>query len=154
MQNYSSVMNIVIQLPDDRVLVYKDCENTNSKHTITIEKEIIGYDLLSELQTEMWNRFGINTLKYSDSFVDIKRHSPINLLPEVFITLFLVRFKSSIAFEAKTTDKFSAILWEDLVRDIMRNSMYTADIDNPKHSKISVHVMKELHTRGVFGKCR
>jgi hypothetical protein len=127
--------------------MYKDGVN---KWTVTVEKDIQDSNALSELQSEMWNRFGLNTTKYSESFVDIKRLSPINLLPEKFITPFLVKFKSAIAFESKITDKFSAILWNDLVRDIMKNSIYIEDGKCPKHSQTSIVIMKELHTRGVF----
>lgn len=142
------IICITVILPDKRVLSHRT--GVDSEWEVTLEKSVECSDSLTVFNKTMWETFGVNTENYSDNFAEILRMAPINRLPEVFITPFLVSLKSSIAFESGINEFFQAIRAKDLLNDIMSNTVYPSNNKPKKHSQNAVHVLTQLHTRGVF----
>ncbi len=148
MSNFLQCVNMAVQLPDKRILLHRDIIPLWS---ISIErfinKERAPLDCVNDI---LWNLFGINPTNYSDNFIEVKRFPPTKNLEDNNIVLYVAKIKSSIVFQAKPTDKFSAISWNDLLKDIMRNSIYVEYNRAQKHTQNAIIVAKELHIKEVF----
>lgn len=142
------ILTITVILPYDRVLTYRN--GVDSEWQVTVEKDVTVNNALDVFNASMWDIFGVDTKTYRDNFANIRRLAPINRLPEIFITPFIVELKSSLAFESGVNDFFTAKGFNEVLNDVMSNTVYKA-VDKPsKHTLNTVHLLKELHTKGVF----
>ena len=145
MSHWSRLTSIAVQLADKRVLL---CRKTlTDSHyvpwALTIERPIEeGKDALDMVNKLSWEKLGIDTANYDDSFVEIKRLSPIKIAPCMVINLFVVLLKTAFTFQAKRYEQFIAIPWSIALKDIKQNTA--------KYTKTTIKVAKELHKKGVF----
>lgn len=147
--NYLRCVNTIVQLPDNRILLYKG--NDDAQWGVTIERYItLAESPLGCVNDILWNFFGINPFNYSDNFVEIKRYPPAKSLLSRNIVVYIMKLKASIMFQAKSTDKFRSVKWLDLLREVTDNSIYISCNSIPEHTSNSIEVLKELHIKGVF----
>ena len=139
-------VNMVVQLADKRILLHRP--NSNAQWSMTIERYIsLSESPLGFVNDTLWNLFGIDPFTYNDNFAEIKRYPPTKGIQDKNIIVYIMKLKSSIAFQAKATDQFKAIPWAILLNEIMINSVYN---NRPEHTPNSIIVSQELHIKGVF----
>lgn len=142
-------VNMVVQLPDKRILLHRP--NGNAQWSMTIERYILSTESpLDFVNDILWNFFGIDPFNYNDNFAEIKRYPPTKDIQDKNIIVYIMKLKSAIAFQAKSTDQFKAVQWDILLREIMRNSIYVGYDSRPEHTPNSVTVARELHIKEVF----
>lgn len=157
MLNCLKYVNIIVQLADKRVLLYQGAFGSGRESdyrtslSITTEREIKSTESALEVANEVLkNTFSINTHSYSDSFAEMKQLLPIRTQPDKLIIPFLIKLKSGIAFQIKPTDYFTAIKWSNILKDVMRSSVYQKVGNHPKHTPVAIEIARELTSRGVF----
>jgi len=142
-------MNLVVQLPDKRILLYRPIHN--AQWSITIERFIKTTETpLDCVNDVLWNLFGINPNNYSDEFAEIKRFPTIKFNQGSNIIVYIAKLKSAISFRSKPREQFMAVSWKDILRDVMINSTYTEYNSTAKHTSNAVVVARELHIKEVF----
>jgi hypothetical protein len=142
---------MVVQLPDKRILLHK--YKNNVQWSITIERYLeLTESPLDCVNDILWNIFGIDPFNYSDNFADIKRFPTSKGTKDNNIVIYIAKLKSSISFQAKLEDSFSAMLWKDLLRDVRMNSICAGYNPPPKHTPNAIIVSRELHVKEVFDK--
>ncbi len=142
-------VNMVVQLPDKRILLHRP--NGNAQWCITIERYIPSTESpLDCVNDILWNIFGIDPFTYNDNFAEIKRYPPTKGIQDKNIIVYIMKLKSAIAFQAKPTDQFKAVQWATLLKEIMRNSVYVNYDSRTEHTPNSVIVARELHIKEVF----
>jgi hypothetical protein len=147
--DYWRCVNMVVQLPDKRILLHRP--NGNARWSMTIERYIsLSESPLGFVNDILWNLFGIDPFSYNDNFAEIKRYPPTKGIQDKNIIVYIMKLKSAIAFQAKPTDQFKAIQWDTLLKEIMRNSIYVGYNSRPEHTPNSIIVAKELHIKEVF----
>jgi len=139
-------VNMVVQLSDKRILLYRP--RNNAQWSITIERYISATESpLDCINNILWDLFGINPFNYSDNFAEIKRYPPTKGIHDKNIIVYIMKLKSAIAFQARPTDQFKALPWFILLKEIMSNSIY---VDCPEHTPNSIIISRELHIKEVF----
>lgn len=141
--------NIVVQLQDKRILLYK--ENTHRPWDLTIKRFVISPEQSLDIANSMlWNIFGIDPNNYSDDFVEIKRYNRIESSKKEKIVVYVMKLKAAFAFQAKPEEQFIALKWGDVLRDIIRESLFDGYSPSLKYTRHAVLVAQMLNIREVF----
>lgn len=153
MLNRLKYINLTVILPDNRILMRKDTDyySGNNQWDGTIEYFLnmvhdSGYAAIDLL----YDRFKIKTSLGKNSKVELNSWPPVLSLNERFIIPFTAKINSHMSFQAKKSEQYHAIKFEDLLADVFRNSVYPQAGKFPKHSLTCVHVVRALHEGGVF----
>ena len=145
-------LNVAVQLADKRILLSRKHIGGDrfTQWAITIER-FLGetQEALSELNKVAWEVFGIDAQTYSDSFLEFRRIHPI-YHTNVFMIPFIMKFKSSLAFQVKKEMQFAAIPLDKLLVDIMENSAFPKNGGPSKHTCNAIYMAKEIQLRGLF----
>ena len=123
----SRYANLTVQLPDGRILLHRkrpDIVENLPRWRVTVGEFVVSKKLepLQVANRLMWEIFGINANSYSDNFVEAKVIQPLEHFATI-IHIFTLRFKTMLAFEAKSNDQYKAMLWDDLVDDVISGSV-------------------------------
>lgn len=144
-------INIVVQLPDKRILLHKSVNGVQWE--ISIEHHILPTESsLGCVNNILWNLFGIDPFNYSDDYVEIKRYPQTDDLQDENIVIYIMKLKSSIAFKSEISRQFKAVRWSTLLMEIMSNSIHIRCDATPEHTPNSIIVARELHIKEVFNK--
>lgn len=148
MTNHLRCVNMVVQLPDKRILLHRP--ESDAQWCVTIERYIKATESpLDCVNDILWNLFGIDPITYSDNFAEITRYPPTKGIHDRNIIIYIMRLKSSIAFQAKPSDQFVATPWSALLKDIMEKSIYIGR-GEAKHTPNAIIISRELHIKEIF----
>ncbi len=149
MSDWTMYTNMVVQLQDKRVLLYK--ENAYKPWDLTIKRLIDSPKQSLDLANDiLWNTFGIDPNNYSDAFAEIKRYNRIENSKKEIITIYVMKVKAAIAFQTKPEEQFIALRWSDVLEDIIRKAIYIEYDLTPKYTHHAILVAQTLNVRGVF----
>lgn len=144
-------VNITVQVPDGRILLYRKYRGGTAQWAATREKLLIGKDdPLVEINKILWDVFGINPNAYTDNFAEIKQLPAVKILPNRHLHLYTVKMKSSLAFCADAVDQYHPMMWSDIVDDVSVNSHHPPTGYFPKHTPTAIIAIKELQLSKVF----
>lgn len=147
-------LNITVQLPDDRVLLYKRLYKSVSLYDrfhLTMESCLLeNTSQLGEFRKIMWEVFGVDATDYTDDFIEMTQLPPIVVPPNRRILPYFVRFKSAFAFEVKSDAFFVAKPWQEIQREIMTKTIYSAQNVPAMHSKVCIEVAKMLQVKRIL----
>jgi|APCry1669188910_1035180.scaffolds.fasta_scaffold00061_51 hypothetical protein len=151
MSNYLTCMDIVIQLPDKRILLYKSSLLNHNKWNLTIEHTIKSSEIsFGYINSVLCDLFKIDYYDLDKKFSEIKQYPLPNCTNSVNIELYIAKLKSSISFKTKPENKFIAMPWKTLLKDIMKNSICNDHNCFPKHTLNAIKISRELHNERYF----
>lgn len=149
-------LSITLHLCDGRIILTKlrkrmlSCGGPYDKWAVSVEYPLFySVSPLDMFNTLMWDIFGIDTLSYSDNFVEMQRLSAIEDKCCGKIYPFIVKMKSAFALQGDTDDEFKALFWKNIVDDILTKTMYKPTGTEKVHSDIAVVITKEMQRRGL-----
>jgi hypothetical protein len=144
-------MDIVIQLPDKRILLYKSSLLNHNKWNLTIEHTIKSSEIsFGYINSVLCDLFDINYYDLDKKFSEIKQYPLSNCTNSINIELYIAKLKSSVSFKTKIENKFIAMSWKTIMKDIMNNSICINLNNFPKHTLNAIKISRELNNEGYF----
>lgn len=140
-------VSIVVQLPDNRILLSKTrfTQESSDMWQITFGR-IAPMKHNSPLITAnelMWDKLGIKHDEYSEEYVDAKQLPAINENGLTSIHLFLLKFKTTLVFQAEPRKQFKAVSWKFLIEDVLTKK-------SREYQDEASIIVKQLLERGVI----
>lgn len=143
-----AILNITLRLPDGRVLMSRTAPE--KKWSISIEKKLGPKEsALEKFNETMWQLFGIDSVVYSDDFVEMEVMAPI-VHKHTKIFPFLVNVKSSFIFQVPPDISFKPMYSVDIVNDIMTKTVYCDHRMESMHTENSVLVAGAIDKKGFL----
>lgn len=139
-------VNIVVQLPNRRVLLSRNNLGGNSAAAwaITVERFIANdKSPLAVVNDISWNVFGVNPFNYSESFMNFKRERSVKYM-NITLIPFVMKLKTALVFRVDSHMEFTTMRLDDLLEDVMANSIYPKADISLKHTLNAIQMAKEL----------
>lgn len=152
--NRLKYLNLIMVVPERRILLRRSLGGArpNVQWSCTVERFL---ERSEEVMVEAWKLlyevFRIKPSIEDDRDVSVTRLHPVVSISGRFVVPVLVWPRIHLNFPAHPKDEFYAESFEDLLDDIMVNSMYPPTGHFAKHTANCIHVARALHERKVFG---
>lgn len=156
MLNRLKYLNLLLILPDDRILMRREIPRwgspTNVPWTSTVERFMgESQSSLVEAVNILRDSFKINfPITGSSDSVSVRQLEPIFTLTGKEIVPVVARARSHLSFQAKVFEEFKASFFEKFLDEITKLSIYPKNGQFPIHTQTCIHVARALHERGIF----
>lgn len=155
MVNTFRYMNLTVVLPDGRILLQRNMGAqalASTQWSGSVERFLAtSMDPGIEAARVLYSQFKVRPSLQDSGSVVIDRLAPIESLSGRYIVPFVVRIKTHLNFQALTTEQFQAGRFDDILDDILANSIYPKQGQFPRHTPTFIHVARALHERREFG---
>jgi len=154
MENLLKYLNLILVLPDNRILLKRNIGAISKtwQWSATEESYLVeSMDAAVEANRLLRNNYNIiPPVDPTDNSVRIKHVQPIKSLVGKFIIPLIAKINVHMNFQVDMTDQFLAVRFDDLLDDIMANSIYQKAGDFPLHTPVSVHTLKTCYNRRIL----
>lgn len=154
MVNVLRYLNLILVLPDNRLLLKRDKGTLSRTWQWSVtEEQYLGtaQDGAVEANKILLNNYKLSpSLNLVNGSVDLERIAPVQSLTGKFVLPFVAKVNHHISFQAKMAEQFRAVRFDDLLDEIMANSIYPKAGDFPLHTPVAIHTARACHERRIF----
>ena len=144
-------LNVVVQLADKRVLLYRKHHGGWPQWSVTHEKYLNNEESpLIEANKILYNVFGIDPVNYSDDFAIVKQISPIVIMPNRQLNPYIVKMQTLLSFRGEVEDEYRAFRWDDIIDMIMHDLAGTSTSLNPTFTPTACYAVRGLTNKKVM----
>jgi len=154
MVNTLRYLNLTLVLPDGRILLQRDMgkhARSSTQWSGSVERFLgTSMDPGVEANRVLYNQFKVRPSIHDTGPVTMTRLPPVQSLTGKYIIPFIARVKTHLNFQALTTEQFQAGRFDDVLDDILSNSIYPKQGQFPRHTPTFIHVARALHEMKEF----
>lgn len=148
-------LNLLLVLPDDRVLLKRDLYKWGTSSCIPWSATIEGYlgnsrAPLVEVHHILRNQFKVNfSLSNEDKSVSVKVFETVSMVGKEVIPV-VAKINTQLSFQAGVIEEFRAMFFDELLDEITEFSIKPKAGKFPVHTQTCIHVAKAIYEKGVF----
>jgi len=154
MENLLKYLNLILVLPGNRILLKRNISSVSKTWQWSATEESYlteSMDAAMEANRLLRNNYNIiPPIDTTEDFVIIKHVPPIKSLAGKFIIPLIAKINIHMNFQVDKTIQFRAVRFDDLLDDIMANSIYQKTGDFPLHTPVLVHTLQTCHNRRIL----
>lgn len=129
MSNCLRMLDIVVQLADERLLVRDGLVNINGspmiKH-LTIDRALLANESMAEVvREELYTRFSIDINDHDKSSMDVKQFCSETTHQDMLLYIYVVSFKKTMHLKVKPWEVYRAKRREELILEVKAGSIYS-----------------------------